>query len=262
MLGTSGPRTGAVTRPGYAAGYRGHLVTPMSSRWIVTGGSRGVGLATARIAAARAIASPWSRAPSTPMHCSGARPGLAGACRGRTRRRRGEGAVEPVVDAWGGIDVLVNNAGLHRGGKVERLSPRTGTRSWRPTSPARCIACGRAAAHGRGRLDRQHRRRGWFPGLSGRQSLRRIEGRARGLTQVLAVELAPRRYASISSSPVWCHRDDRSARRTGPANCWSKIPLRRVGTEEEIAEVIWWVAGSTYMTGAVIPTDGGMMCAL
>ena len=40
------------------------------------------------------------------------------------------------------------------------------------------------------------------------------------------------------------------------------IPMRRTGTAEEIAEVIWWVAGSTYMTGAVIPTDGGLMAAL
>jgi NAD(P)-dependent dehydrogenase (short-subunit alcohol dehydrogenase family) len=40
------------------------------------------------------------------------------------------------------------------------------------------------------------------------------------------------------------------------------IPMRRTGTEDEIAEVIWWVAGSTYMTGAVIPTDGGLMAAL
>jgi len=41
----------------------------------------------------------------------------------------------------------------------------------------------------------------------------------------------------------------------------SKIPLHRVGTDVEVAEVICWVARSTYMTGAVVPTDGGLMCA-
>jgi len=35
--------------------------------------------------------------------------------------------------------------------------------------------------------------------------------------------------------------------------------MRRAGTEREIGDVIWWVAGSTYMTGATIPTDGGLM---
>ena len=39
----------------------------------------------------------------------------------------------------------------------------------------------------------------------------------------------------------------------------ARIPLGRFGTEQEIAEVVYWVAGSTYMTGAVIPTDGGML---
>jgi NAD(P)-dependent dehydrogenase (short-subunit alcohol dehydrogenase family) len=34
-------------------------------------------------------------------------------------------AAASVVDAWGGVDVLVNNAGLHRGGKVEKLCSRT-----------------------------------------------------------------------------------------------------------------------------------------
>jgi NAD(P)-dependent dehydrogenase (short-subunit alcohol dehydrogenase family) len=42
----------------------------------------------------------------------------------------------------------------------------------------------------------------------------------------------------------------------------SKIPMRRMGEAEEIADVVWWVAGSSYMTGSVIVTDGGLMCNL
>ena len=42
----------------------------------------------------------------------------------------------------------------------------------------------------------------------------------------------------------------------------AKIPLRRLGTPEEIADVCWWVSGATYMTGSVIFTDGGLMCNL
>jgi NAD(P)-dependent dehydrogenase (short-subunit alcohol dehydrogenase family) len=38
-----------------------------------------------------------------------------------------------------------------------------------------------------------------------------------------------------------------------------RLSIRRAGTEREIGDVIWWVAGSTYMTGATIPTDGGLM---
>ena len=42
----------------------------------------------------------------------------------------------------------------------------------------------------------------------------------------------------------------------------AKVPLRRMGTAEEIADVVWWVAGSSYMTGSTIVTDGGLMCNL
>ena len=42
----------------------------------------------------------------------------------------------------------------------------------------------------------------------------------------------------------------------------ARIPLQRMGTVEEMAEVCWWVAGSRYMTGSVVFTDGGLMCNL
>jgi NAD(P)-dependent dehydrogenase (short-subunit alcohol dehydrogenase family) len=45
-------------------------------------------------------------------------------------------------------------------------------------------------------------------------------------------------------------------------NLEQRIPLRREGTAEEIAEVVWWVAGSSYMTGSLVATDGGLLCAL
>jgi hypothetical protein len=35
-----------------------------------------------------------------------------------------------------------------------------------------------------------------------------------------------------------------------------------MGTAEEMADVCWWVAGSTYMTGSVVFTDGGLICNL
>ena len=41
-----------------------------------------------------------------------------------------------------------------------------------------------------------------------------------------------------------------------------RIPLKRMGTAEEMADVCWSVAGATYMTGSVIFTDGGLMCNL
>ena len=42
----------------------------------------------------------------------------------------------------------------------------------------------------------------------------------------------------------------------------AKIPMGRIGEAEEIADVVWWVAGSSYMTGSVIAADGGLMGSL
>ena len=39
----------------------------------------------------------------------------------------------------------------------------------------------------------------------------------------------------------------------------STIPMARYGEAGEIAEVIEWVARSRYMTGALVPVDGGLM---
>ena len=35
-----------------------------------------------------------------------------------------------------------------------------------------------------------------------------------------------------------------------------------IGTADELANVVWWVAGSPYMTGSTISNDGGLLCRL
>ena len=39
----------------------------------------------------------------------------------------------------------------------------------------------------------------------------------------------------------------------------SMIPLGRLGEAAEIADVVHSIAAATYMTGAFIPVDGGLM---
>ncbi len=83
------------------------------------------------------------------------------------------------------------------------------------------------------------------------------------MTRVLAVELAPKKIRvnlvipGLIITEMTSQLDEKAMNKL-----LERIPLGRVGREEEIADVIWWVAGSTYMTGAVIPTDGGMMAQL
>ncbi|WP_242911395.1 3-oxoacyl-ACP reductase FabG [Actinomadura terrae] len=39
----------------------------------------------------------------------------------------------------------------------------------------------------------------------------------------------------------------------------ASIPLRRLGTADEVADAIWYLAGARYVTGAVLQVDGGIV---
>ncbi|MCC5810897.1 MAG: SDR family oxidoreductase [Ectothiorhodospiraceae bacterium] len=237
----------------------------MSRRWIVTGGSRGMGLATARIATARGDrvavlarnidVSGLSEAigeEGVVLHADVSNPESV------TR------AVTTVVERWGGVDVLVNNAGLHRGGRAADL-PLEDWQAVLDTNLSGPLYCVRAVL--------PHMPEGGsivnvgavvgFRGFPGDSAYGASKAGLAGLTRVLAMELARQKLRvnlvvpGLVLTEMVAELDDRARERL-----IAKIPLRRMGSEEEIAEVIWWVAGSSYMTGAVIPTDGGLMCAL
>ena len=54
-------------------------------------------------------------------------------------------------------------------------------------------------------------------------------------------------------------QDARTARRRARAAQQARIPLRRLGTPEEVAEVALFLASdrASYVTGAIVPMDGG-----
>jgi len=155
-------------------------------------------------------------------------------------------------------------AGLHRGGKLVRLD----VADWDAvlaTNLSGPMYCARTVL--------PHMQSGaaivnvgavvGFRGFPGDSAYGASKAGLAGLTRVLAIELAPKNIRVNLVLPGLVITEmtsglDEKARERLVAD----IPMRRTGTAEEIAEVIWWVAGSTYMTGAVIPTDGGLMAAL
>lgn len=80
------------------------------------------------------------------------------------------------------------------------------------------------------------------------------------LAQALALELAPTRVNCISpgrtDSPWWDHltAEERDGLRAATAK---RLPVRRIGTPEDIAAAILAAATNTFMTGAVLMVDGG-----
>ncbi len=74
-------------------------------------------------------------------------------------------------------------------------------------------------------------------------------------TECLALELAPRvRVNAVAPGTVlWPERWTAAQRRELAA----RIPLGRAGTPEDVAAAVLYLAESPFVTGAVLPVDGG-----
>ena len=83
-----------------------------------------------------------------------------------------------------------------------------------------------------------------------------------GLTEVAALDYADRgvRVNVVAPGPILTHHLERAGaeaqRLAGQA-----VPMRRVGTPAEVADVVLWLcsARSSFVTGATIPIDGGQL---
>jgi len=74
-------------------------------------------------------------------------------------------------------------------------------------------------------------------------------------TECLALELAPRvRVNAVAPGVVlWPEAATAAARRRHER----QIPLRRPGTPDDVAAAVLFLADASYVTGAVLPVDGG-----
>jgi pteridine reductase len=75
------------------------------------------------------------------------------------------------------------------------------------------------------------------------------------LTECLALELAPRvRVNAVAPGAVLWPEGYPASRRRELAR---RIPLRRAGTPADVAAAVAYLAEAPYVTGAVLPVDGG-----
>jgi NAD(P)-dependent dehydrogenase (short-subunit alcohol dehydrogenase family) len=86
-----------------------------------------------------------------------------------------------------------------------------------------------------------------------------------GLTKVAALEYAARgvRVNVVAPGPILTDQLARAgeAARQGAAQA---VPMRRVGEPEEVASTVAWLCGdgASFITGAVVPIDGGKMAGM
>ena len=98
------------------------------------------------------------------------------------------------------------------------------------------------------------------PGLSVGSA---INAALEALGRTLAVELAPVRVNTVApgliETPAWDDLMPDDQKRTLFSEAAAKIPLRRIGTADEVAHTIRYAIENSYTTGSVLFPDGGYL---
>jgi len=238
---------------------------------IVTGAAHGIG----RAIAARMLQAGWrvvladiDEAPAQEAaETLGRSGGRALACQLDVKSREGAAAtVAAAVDTFGGLDVLVSNAGI-----MDRAPFLEMTEDfWHhviDTNLTGAFLCGQAAARqmvaqGRGgRIVNVASNSGIFGGR-GRAAYGASKAGLINLTQSMAIELAEHDILVNAVAPGPTKTSDKQ-----PAEPWpsvkARMPLGRWGRAEEIAEVAFFLASDacSFTTGHVWCADGGYTVA-
>jgi len=241
-------------------------------RALVTGGSRGIGRAIALALASRGASVAVSYAQNgdaargvcAEIEALGGRAFATGFDVGDAAQV--EDALKRVVEALGGLDILVNNAGV----SIDALLMRVQEDDWdrlERTNLRGALLCSRAAA----RVLLKAKARGRIVNISSVVGERGNAGQAMyaatkagliGMTKSLAREFAPRGVTVNVVSPGYIETDmtSEALKDAARASLLQQIPLARVGTPDEIAEAVAFLASdaAAYITGHVLRVNGGL----
>jgi 3-oxoacyl-[acyl-carrier protein] reductase len=232
---------------------------------IVCGSSSGMGLAIAeRLAEEGANVAMFARRREA-LEREAERIGALAVRGDLTHPRDAEKLVDRTVAAFGGIDILVNNGGGPPRTPASEATPEAVESAVELLllSAVRltllCLPYLRRSQAGRIVNITSSSVREPIPNLALSNAVR--PGLI-GWAKTLALELGP---AGVTVNSIAPGRIDTERLAEvypeGPsAEDLQAIPLRRLGRPDEIADVVCWLASarSSYVTGAVIPVDGGL----
>ncbi len=233
---------------------------------LVTGGTRGIGKACAEACIARgARVALCSRDGARAQAVADALgPACAGYACDVSEPRNARELVDQVVERFGGIHILINNAGTADDGLLLRMKDAQWTNVMRTNLDAVFYLCRAASRH----MVRQHYGRiiniGSVAGLRGQAgqcNYAASKAALVGFTKACARELASRNITVNLIAPGLIDTDLSSA--MPPAmreEVLKRIPLGRTGVPEEVASLAAFLASkqAAYITGTVIPVDGGL----
>ena len=180
--------------------------------------------------------------------------------------------IETVVKKWGKLDILINNAGIAQFVPFLQMTEA----EWDKTININLkgyFLCAQAAAK-----EMQRQGSGAIVNIAsvamgqvgvGFPSLTHYcasKGGIVGMSEAMAIELAPYNIrvnvvspGAIDTPMIDPVKQDKAAM----AGILARVPLRRVGKPEEVANAVLFLASdeSSYMTGSVVVVDGGWLAA-
>ena len=233
---------------------------------LVTGGTRGIGAGCVEwfLANGDQVATTF-RSADPPPAPQGSDPDrfLAVRCDVRDSDEV-DAAFVSIEERWGPVQVLVANAGITNDSLLLRMSEA----AFRDVVDANLIGSFRVAKRAVAKMLRLHAGRiifvssvGAFVGLPGQANYAASKAGLVGMARAIAREVGSRQITVNVVAPGLIDTDmttalgaDRVAFLTG------QVPLGRAGNVRDVAAVVGFLASdaAAYVTGAVVPVDGGL----
>ena len=237
---------------------------------IVTGGAQGIGLATAlKFVREGAHVAIWDLTQTgideAVRQCRDAGGQAAGWVVDVTQREMVDAAARATLERFGRIDVLVNNAGITKDARLQKMTLEQFDRvidvNLRGVFHCAQAVADTMVAQGAGVILNASSVVGLY-GNFGQTNYAATKFGVIGFTKTWSRELGPKgiRVNAVAPGFVMTHILDTIPEKV-MTDMKNRVPLHRLGTPEEIANVYCFLASdeASYVNGAVIEVSGGMM---
>jgi 3-oxoacyl-[acyl-carrier protein] reductase len=181
-----------------------------------------------------------------------------------------EDVVQRAAEVFGGLDVLVSNAGFALRGSMQTVSDADMTQSWEAIAGAflRLVRAGlphlRASGAGRVIGVSSFVAHVFRPDIAAFPASAAAKAGLEALIRTLAVELGPSGVTVNGVVPGFIEKDAAAHRAIDPAVLaaqTARIPLGRIGRPEDVAAAVAFLASpqAGYITGQSVHVNGGLL---
>jgi NAD(P)-dependent dehydrogenase (short-subunit alcohol dehydrogenase family) len=229
-------------------------------RVVVVGGSSGIGLETARLALGAGAAVTIAGRSENRLRKAVAALGAPDCVRMVIADMTDEASLQSLFAGEDRVDHVFLPAGELRPGTTDALT--ADSRSMREILEVRLLGVAFAVRYAKPRMkdgsitlmSGLYASRPGLGGAIGAAAVAAVEG----MTRALALDMAPVRVNAVSpglvDTPLW---DTFGPHREAILSSGAKLPVGRVGRPEEIAEAVMFLMTNGFVTGIVLPVDGG-----